>query len=54
MSESLADMLRRYRRGIKEKDPELYQQMLDAGQLTDQDIVDTIDKLERIERQEEK
>jgi predicted CopG family antitoxin len=46
--ESLADMLRRYRREIKEKDPELYQKML--GGLTDRDIVDEIDKLDQIEQ----
>jgi hypothetical protein len=53
MSESLADRLRRYRREIKEKDPEQYQKMLDRGRLTDQDVVATINKLEVIEQQQE-
>ena len=51
MVESLADRLRRYRKEIKEKDPERYQEMLSDSNLTDQDVCDTIDKLETIEEE---
>ncbi len=54
VSESLADRLRRYRRDIKKKDPELYQKILKDGKLTDQDVVSNIDKVEQAEQQKEK
>jgi len=52
MPESLHEQLRRYRREIRKKDPELYQKMLNDGGLTDQDVLDTLDKLERITQEE--